>query len=173
MSRHLTMSTDDVYQSLLLLTRMHVLHYIPRKTTPYIHYPTSREEPRYLVIPTEVYERQRERMERRAGAMKEFAFTQTECRSAALLRYFGEEAPEDCGKCDVCRDRRRATRQGVDATRLTQTILYKAGQRPEGVSVAELIALLSGDYTDDEVVAAVRALADRGELTIKGTRITL
>lgn len=172
-SRRLMLSTEQVYQSLLLLTRMHVLHYIPRSTTPYIHWPTSREEPRHVVIPLEVYERQRERMERRIQAMKEFAFGQNECRTATLLRYFGEDKAADCGKCDVCRDRRRAARRDADPDRLARTILYKAGQKPSGVSVPELIALLRGDYTEDEVIATVRALADSGSLTLSGTRITL
>ena len=173
MSRHLMLPTEQVYQSLLLLTRLHVLHYIPRKTTPYLCYPTSREEPRHLIIPREVYERQRERMERRIGAMKEFTFSSTGCRAATLLRYFGEESPEDCGKCDVCRARRRAARTTVDTTSLEETILYKAGQHPGGFGVGELTELLRGRFSDTEIIEAVRSLVARRRLTLTDTQITV
>ena len=171
LSRHLMLSTEEVYQSLLLLTRMHVLHYIPRTTTPYLHYPTSREEPRHLIIPLEVYERQRERMERRIEAIKEFAFGTGGCRAAALLRYFGETAADDCGKCDYCRDRRRAAREDADTERLEEAVLYKVAQHTEGLELLDLIAALRPVYSDTAIIAAVRTLADRHLLTLTSTRI--
>ena len=107
LARDLTLSTQTIYEALLYLTRLHAIHYVPRRTTPYIHLTTAREEPRHLVIPLEVYERQRERMERRIESVKKFAFDATECRTATLLRYFGEQHDGDCGTCDVCRAARR------------------------------------------------------------------
>ena len=56
---------QTIYDALLELTRMHILHYIPRKRTPYIIYSTSREEPQQLLIPKAVYEILRQRMEQR------------------------------------------------------------------------------------------------------------
>ncbi len=75
-AERLRLSSEQVYQSLLTLSRLHAIHYIPRTTTPYLIYTTSREEPRHIIIPIEVYERQRERMEARVGAMKEFVIYQ-------------------------------------------------------------------------------------------------
>ena len=46
-----------VTSALITLSRMHVIHYIPRRLTPYVYYPTSRELPRYLVIPRTVINR--------------------------------------------------------------------------------------------------------------------
>ncbi len=92
-----------VTTALVALSRMHVIHYIPRRLTPYVYYPTSRELPRYLVIPQSVYERRKERMEARLEAMKRFAFDDNRCRVKNLLEYFGEGDVKDCGCCDVCR----------------------------------------------------------------------
>lgn len=170
LSRHLNLSTEQVYQSLLLLNRMHVLHYIPRTTTPYIHYTTSREEPKYLVIPTEVYERQRERMEARTEAMRSFAFDSASCRAVTLLRYFGEESPGDCGKCDVCRDRRRAQRNASRHGKLVESIIYQAS-RPGGIMLPQLVANLTPGFARDEIVYTVRTLADRGDLILEGLKI--
>ncbi|WP_301707885.1 ATP-dependent DNA helicase RecQ, partial [uncultured Duncaniella sp.] len=93
-AERLRLSSEQVYQSLLTLSRLHAIHYIPRTTTPYLIYTTSREEPRHIIIPIEVYERQRERMEARVGAMKEFVFGSTACRANTLLKYFGESPNE-------------------------------------------------------------------------------
>ena len=109
-AERLRLSSEQVYQSLLTLSRLHAIHYIPRTTTPYLIYTTSREEPRHIIIPIEVYERQRERMEARVGAMKEFVFGSTACRANTLLKYFGESPNEPCGKCDVCRSARHTAR---------------------------------------------------------------
>src|SRR5262249_52852864 len=39
---------------------------------------------------------------RRLRAVTEYA-EETGCRSAALRRYFGDEDPRPCGRCDLCR----------------------------------------------------------------------
>lgn len=69
-ARATMLSSEAVYQALLYLGRIHAVHYVPRRTTPYIYYTTSREETRYVALPLEVYERQRERMKLRLDAMK-------------------------------------------------------------------------------------------------------
>lgn len=173
-AERLRLSSEQVYRSLLTLSRLHAVHYVPRATTPYLVYTTSREEPRHLIIPIEVYERQRARMEARTEAMKEFVFNTTSCRAGTLLRYFGETPSKPCGKCDVCRAASRAVRlrEEVSAasTQLEGSILYQAS-RPAGASVTDIIANLTPHYTSDEVIAAVRSLIDRSRLNLEGTRV--
>ena len=57
-ARSTMLSTETVYQTLLYLTRLHAIHYIPRRTTPYMYYTTSRELPKHVILPLEVYEHQ-------------------------------------------------------------------------------------------------------------------
>ena len=173
-AERLRLSSEQVYRSLLTLSRLHAVHYVPRATTPYLVYTTSREEPRHLIIPIEVYERQRARMEARTEAMKEFVFNTTSCRAGTLLRYFGETPSKPCGKCDVCRAARRTVRLREEAsaasTQLEESILYQAS-RPACASVTDIIANLTPHYTSDEVIAAVRSLIDRSRLNLEGTRV--
>ena len=173
-AERLRLSSEQVYRSLLTLSRLHAVHYVPRATTPYLVYTTSREEPRHLIMPIEVYERQRARMEARTEAMKEFVFNTTSCRAGTLLRYFGETPSKPCGKCDVCRAARRTVRLREEAsaasTQLEESILYQAS-RPAGASVTDIIANLTPHYTSDEVIAAVRSLIDRSRLNLEGTRV--
>ncbi len=105
-ARRAGVSEQQVYESMLKLSRMRVVSYVPKKSTPYIYYTTSREEPRHVLLPREVYEERRERMRTRIDAVRQFAFDSTQCRSATILRYFGEKDAPECRRCDVCRARR-------------------------------------------------------------------
>lgn len=163
-------SPDDIYQSLLRLGREGVLHYIPHKSTPYLLYTTSREEPRYLTIPLSVYEHQRNRLERRIDAMKRFAFDDGECRVNTMLRYFGEHPERGCGSCDVCRARTSLKpRPERFAAALRDTILYLAGQ-PGGHTIEYIARQASASV--EEVAALVRTLADERRVKINGLNVT-
>lgn len=100
-------STDDVYQALLLLSRMHVLQYIPKRSLPYVYFPSNREEGRHIIIPRDVYEQQLERATKRMEAMRDYVFSDEGCRVERMLRYFGDPTARPCGKCDLCRARRK------------------------------------------------------------------
>ncbi len=168
MSERMHIATESVYQSLLYLGRLHVIHYVPRSTTPYIIYTTSREEPKYLVIPREVYEVQRQRLDERIEAMKQLVYGDGECRMNVMLRYFGETPESDCGMCDVCRARRRSKHDGEAHEKLRSIIMYLAAQ-PGGHDIT-YIARQAG--VKPEVVAeAVRRLADEGAVIISGLNV--
>lgn len=103
LASRLGLSAEQVYSSLLTLGRLHALHYVPRKSTPYILYTTSRELPQHVRLPRAVYEEMRERMRRRIESMKRFIFDPAKCRVNTMLEYFGEKPASPCGTCDVCR----------------------------------------------------------------------
>lgn len=62
---------------------------------------------------------------RRLKAVVEFART-TECRSVALRRYFGDDDPTPCGRCDICRS------QGIMAPQRSQRPSRRGGDRRRG-----------------------------------------
>lgn len=164
----LSITEMQVYDALLYLTRLHVLSYVPRKTTPYIYYTTSREEPRYVMMPLAVYDHQKANMEQRIAAMQEFAYTTDRCRSQVLLGYFGETDVPECGMCDNCRAKRR---HKPDAAELEKSIKYLASQ-PGGHTI-EYIARQLHPATLDEVVAMTRRLADLDVVSLDGTNVTI
>lgn len=168
-ARSTMLSSESVYKALLLLGRLHAIHYIPRRTTPYILYTTSRELPKHVIIPLEVYERQRERLKVRLDAMKDFVFSSSECRVRGMLRYFGETDAEDCGKCDVCRGRRKAAMPSGSGDAVRKSIIYQAGH-PGGCTVESVVANISGNRA--EIIAEIRALVDEGAVRLDGDRLT-
>ena len=96
------MTRQQVYDTLISLTRRRILHYIPGKKTPYIIYTRERQEADRLMFTKEVYEDRKESFIRRIEAMTEYAESDDKCRSRMLLLYFGEKNEHNCGQCDVC-----------------------------------------------------------------------
>lgn len=96
------LTRQRIYEILLMLTRRHILHYIPRKKTPYIIYTRERQEAGRLAITRDIYEERKESYITRIKAMTEYATAEDKCRSRMLLRYFGEKNEHNCGLCDIC-----------------------------------------------------------------------
>lgn len=96
------LSRQQVYDTLILLTKRHILHYIPGKKTPYIIYTRERQDTNRIVLNKEVYEDRKKSYEKRIQAMLEYAESNDQCRSRMLLHYFGENNEHNCGQCDVC-----------------------------------------------------------------------
>lgn len=96
------LSREQIYNMLIMLTKRHIVDYIPHKKTPYIIYTRERIDLNHLHIPPAVYEVRKARYEARIKAMEEYVTSETACRSRLLLRYFGEKNEHNCAQCDVC-----------------------------------------------------------------------
>jgi len=102
LAKRLQTNARDIYERLLRLSKLGVIHYIPRKKSPYIIYQVNREDTERVILRREVYEERLERYEKRIGAMLDYANQDQVCRSKQLLLYFGQKDAPNCGKCDVC-----------------------------------------------------------------------
>ena len=131
------LSRQQIYDILVMLTKRHILHYIPRKKTPYIIYTRERQETQHLVISKEVYEDRKESYVKRIHAMIEYATSEENCRSRMLLRYFGEKNEHNCGLCDVCLDKRHISIKQTEYQTIKEQVLNLLKERP--YSSAELV----------------------------------
>lgn len=165
----LGLSSQIIYESLLKLSRLHVLHYIPRRRTPFIHLPFRRVESKYIVIPRSVYEERKERMSERVEYMIRYANSES-CRASMLLRYFDEEPTADCDTCDVCRERRISRRRESGNSSVQDSIQHLLRSRKE-LTLTQLTALMS--EPQQQVVEAVRQLVDEGVIRCDGMKISL
>ncbi len=161
-ARRADVDEQKVYETMLQLSRMHILQYVPRKSTPYLYYTTSRELPKYIDMPRSVYEEQYKRLKERIEAMKRFSFGDDDCRVNVMLRYFGEKPEEPCGKCDVCRTRKRNRLTKGDRQSIRDSIIYMVGNAPRSLDyiVAE------SRYAEGDVIEVVRALLSSHTLSI-------
>lgn len=96
------LSPEQVYLNLKALSQKRIIHFIPRRSTPYVTYIQDREDEEFIVIPPNVYEVRKEQFARRIHAIEQYATDDSVCRSKQLLSYFGEKRVGECGQCDVC-----------------------------------------------------------------------
>ena len=154
LARRSGLTRQQVYDTLILLTKRHVLHYIPGKKTPYIIY--TRERQNTVVLSKEVYEDRKDSYEKRIHAMLDYAESDGKCRGRMLLRYFGEKNGHNCGQCDVCLEKHASgLRKGeyediahgifsllAEASRIPQEIIHALPFEEEKIlkSLAYLLA---------------------------------
>lgn len=157
----LRLTGAQVYDALLALQRQHAIHYVPRKTTPYILMTSSRQLPKHLTFPPAIYEQMQQRMKHRVDAMRRFVFDDNKCRVNTMLEYFGETPTEVCGTCDVCRDRRKQS--VVSEKQLTETIMYllSHGTKPTIDYIAR-----QASVSPDRVIKILRPLLDEGVIEV-------
>ncbi len=150
-------SPQQVYDSLLLLSRMKAVSYIPKSDQPFIYFPTAREEPRHVVIPRTVYEDRLAKATERMEAMRNFVFNSTSCRVQHMLRYFGEADAMPCGKCDVCRaNSHRSAKHKTEET--INTILDRLSEKyPSGIPMD----VLKSSFTPATLHDAIDVLRSR------------
>lgn len=157
----LRLTGAQVYDALLALQRQHAIHYVPRKTTPYILMTSSRQLPKHLTFPPAIYEQMQQRMKHRVDAMRRFVFDDNKCRVNTMLEYFGETPTAGCGTCDVCRDRRKQS--AVNENQLTETIMYllSHGTKPTIDYIAR-----QASVSPDRVIKILRPLLDEGVIEV-------
>ena len=154
------LTETTVYETLLKLGREHVLHYVPRRMTPYIYFPTSREESEHLIIPRAVYEVRKEQMRSRIEAVGAYMFGTTDCRSSSLLRYFGEGNTCECGRCDVCRAKNVSPAKADETGRLRKSVEYLCRR---GSTMDYILDQFEASERE-KVVALLRSMLDNREL---------
>ena len=149
-------SEHDIYESLIILTKMHILHYIPRKRTPYIIYTTARENKSDLIIPKYAYQDLKERLEERINAVIRYAYAEEGCRESIITNYFGENIVRRCGCCDLCIDEKK--KHNHSDKDIQDGILYMTSLKPR--TAQEIVDTLS--FPHDEVYAMLRFLVEEG-----------
>jgi len=96
---------DKLYHTLMNLQNQGVVRYVPERRTPVITWTRERIDSSMLRFDPEVYRQRKEEFKERIGAMMEYVTRETGCRSAILLKYFGEHQGKPCMCCDLCQEK--------------------------------------------------------------------
>lgn len=156
------LSRQEIYEGLIFLSKSHILHYIPRKKTPYIIFSSRRIESKYISISREIYEKRKERYVHRIESMLGYVHAEEECRVKVLLHYFGEEINE-CGECDICK--RKNERILSTSTFLkAKKAIYQAISTDKN-SLNKIIESIQ--IPQEEIVETLRYLCDEKQIVHK------
>lgn len=160
LAKRLGTTADDIYNRLLSLSRYGIIHYIPRKKSPYIIYRVAREETEHVALRKEVYENRLDRSKKRIQAILSFASENQVCRSRQLLLYFGQDSVDDCGHCDVCLSKNELGISRFEFNNLSRGLLDKLA----GGSFMndELVDSVEGDKK--KILKVLRHLCDQGQI---------
>jgi ATP-dependent DNA helicase RecQ len=168
LAKRLGYKADQVYERLLHFSRLGVIHYIPRKKSPYVIYQVNREAKERVALSKAVYEERRERYRERISAILSYANDDQVCRNRQLLLYFGEKDGRNCGKCDVCLKKTASGLSNYEFEQLSEKLhdLLANGSKPIDQVVHEC------DFTPEKVLKVVRFLADQGKLKLDGNLLS-
>ncbi len=151
---------QDIINALIFFNRQHVLHYIPRRRTPYIFMTSSRVDTKYVEYPKYAYEDSKARLEKRINSMIRYTFNSEECREKIILEYFGEKAT-DCKHCDICIERKKPAKKGPQE--IQEGILYMLSLKPR--SLKEFTDTLN--FKESETINMLRFLTDEGFIILR------
>jgi len=160
MAKRLNTNANDIYERLIRLSKYGIIHYIPRKKSPYIIYRVRREETERVLICKEVYEERRERYQKRINSILTYANLDQVCRSKQLLLYFGQKDAPNCGKCDVCQSKNEMGLPRFEYDRIREKILSQLTEK--SCLLDELIDSLHEDSSKSLTV--FRHLCDTREI---------
>lgn len=110
LGRSLGLSVPQLRVLLYETSLEHVIKYIPCDVSTVVFLRHPRLRPGDVDLKPLYYKRLREAAQERAAQMEQYCTSTDECRSARLIRYFGQEEVRDCGVCDICRARKGRAR---------------------------------------------------------------
>lgn len=96
---------EKLYTTLMTLQSQGIVRYVPERRTPVVTWTRERIDTAMLHFDPEVYLQRKEEFKERIGAMMEYVTRETGCRSAILLKYFGEHQDKPCLCCDLCQEK--------------------------------------------------------------------
>lgn len=157
------LSPDQIYHVLVALTERNILHYIPRKHTPYITFTCKRVDKEHIVLNKDVYEKRKTNLEKRIKAMIEYASEEDICRSKYLLLYFGEETSHICKQCDICLHKKNSQLSNQEADKIKNHIINLLADK-KGHDIQE--CLLS-EYEIEDIRVIIRRMIEENIIHIK------
>lgn len=158
---HIQKTRKEVYEMLKLLSKRHIIDYIPYKKTPFVVYTQPRLAQKYVVIPKSVYEVRKERFTKRIEGITEYVERNDVCRSRMLLSYFGEKNSQDCGCCDVCLTKNDSGVTTFKFRMISSRITLMLEKADQGIAIEDILDALA-DYSKENVLTVIRYQVDEG-----------
>ncbi len=146
-----------VKEQLVKFREAGIIDYIPQSSKPQLIFLENRFPSIY--VSNEKIEFLRNRYKEKLEAVNAYIRNQDICRSSQLVRYFGEEDPEDCGICDICLEKKN--RKGGSQEYMQKVKhLFQSG----GLHITDLPKMVD-EREIHEYLTILRWLNDNGYVT--------
>jgi len=161
LAHRLECSVDTVIRHLKFLDKQGILDYLPQITKPAVIFLQERISWRDVTISPEHYRLRLLEATKRLNQIIRYAESSADCRSQALLAYFGEFRSQRCGKCDVCVGRNKT---GLNDQEFEAIVSRIRPVLKSGTATLEELVRIGAPAPEDKVLMAVRWLLDKGKI---------
>lgn len=151
------LSVEMIIKQIERLERLDFLTYIPRNDKPQIFYLTERLNISNISLSEDVYKNRKEDADRRLQSVIDFVNNDEICRSVQLLRYFGENIKNTCGRCDVCSSRNRNDVDNKEYKIISDIIISEL--KENSAPIYEVVNNIK-TYKEEKIVETIRWMVD-------------
>ena len=164
LSKFLSIGSDALEKSLLMLHADGIVDYIPQRNKPQIIFTQERVAASNLTYDKAKFDFLKKRYAQSIKACIDYATLEL-CRSQQLLAYFGETNPPTCGKCDVCLQRNKTVVTESDFKSIKNSI--KNILKEENMTLKNLLDHYKPQQKN-QVLKVLQHLLDHKEVTRQG-----
>ena len=155
-----------LYTTFMNLQSQGVVRYVPERRTPVITWTKNRIDTDMLYFNPEVYRLRMEEFKERIGAMMEYVTRTTGCRSAMLLKYFGEHQDKPCMCCDLCQEKVNGELSRGERDAILNDILDTFHSSPDDPR-----QVYSLPYDKNKIDLVLHYMVNEGHLMMKNGKI--
>lgn len=151
-----------ITSNLILLSRMHIITYIPSAKSPLLILNEERMDNSNLYISSQKYDERKGIFQSRIDSIISYASNNGICRSVQLLKYFGQTDTQNCGYCDVCLEKRKESEGRSFESELERRLIEFLMAAPRSLQeISELMEDETKTY-----IRILRDLVDRGGVKV-------
>lgn len=141
-------SVTEVVATLEKLSQLGVWEYRPASNLPSVTFTLPRYPEEDFTLDQRIYGVLKKQSGKRYEAMIDYITQKEMCRSRVLLQYFGENVTDDCGRCDVCRQRTLSIPDGAERLLYMRECLKTSSEKqfPDAESLLRSCNLLPDKF---------------------------
>ena len=157
---------EKLYTTLMTLQSQGIVRYVPERRTPVVTWTRERIDTAMLHFDPEVYLQRKEEFKERIGAMMEYVTRETGCRSAILLKYFGEHQDKPCLCCDLCQEKVQGDLTRGERDAIMQDILDTFHSSPDNPQKVYTLP-----YDRSKIDHVLHYMVDEGHILMRDGKI--
>ena len=157
---------EKLYTTLMTLQSQGIVRYVPERRTPVVTWTRERIDTTMLHFDPEVYLQRKEEFKERIGAMMEYVTRETGCRSAILLKYFGEHQDKPCLCCDLCQEKVQGDLTRGERDTIMQDILDTFHSSPDNPQKVYTLP-----YDRSKIDMVLHYMVDEGHILMRDGKI--
>lgn len=159
-SKKLGLSIPQLRQLMYRMSVDHLIRYIPAAKTTVIRTNNNHLRPKNVNLQPQLYEKLKQNSESRIASMIDYITETDTCRSRYVLAYFGQKDSQDCGTCDICRQKKASPSSDIK----DKIANYIKTEKDNKYEIADILNEFSSydQMNDEHIISILRDMIDDG-----------